>query len=511
MIAITNTKKSTINSVDYWVYLCVLGLLLLYQYIILKEFAFKYADSDQSIQWYGLDNYSKGNFKEPRFYGQAYNTMMEAFFAVPLYQLGIAAYKALPIISSLLALFPYVIFSLMVFLKKSPPLGILILCIPLLLPTEYAMMASMPRGLITGIFVSSFGFIAFFYPKSGYWFLLSGLLAVIGYSVNANSVLVAIPYLLFLFLSNYRDKNFYALSATGMVIGCVVHLVVNHFYAMHPFYDFHKAELAYSLKILINSFGKLNLYFNLVSPVFWCAGSLTLVLFLILSILLLKRKDYKGSILIASIPLLLILTFGITKVHDGTDSIFFSCSRMYLSLPLLVAVALFFYSKTLNSKIVYALVLVSMFYFTYHVSTIEKTIQKNVDQKKNHVIAVSEVQKILSDCRYLTAISKKHKAQLLLISSHKNQDFYNFGCAACDEEFPNTLRPAYERRTWRLLEDEKKIYLTILIIDSERDLAAEFDFIKRADNSGYLFILANNKSYTMNLLRDLKIHCRVYK
>jgi hypothetical protein len=511
MITITNAKKTDIDRFYYLVYLLVLSLLLIYNFVILKEFAFTYADSDQSILWYGLDNYSKGIFHEPRFYGQAYNTMMEAFFAIPLYKSGIPAYKALPLIASCLAIFPYIIFSLLVFQKKSPMLGIIILCIPLLLPTEYALTTSMPRGLVTGIFVSSFGLIALFYPQSRYWFLLAGLLGVLGYSVNANSVLVAIPYLLFLLLHNFRDKYFYFFAGTGVAIGFTIHLWINHFYALNPFYDFHKVELAYSFEMLFNAFSNLDLYFNLVAPVFWFAGSLTLILFLVMSIFLFKRKDYKGAILIASMLIIVILTLGITKVHDGTDSIFFSCSRMYLSLPLLVSAALFFFSPTLNPKILYPVIFLSLSYFTYHLVTLDTTIKKNIDPLKNHVVGVAEVQKIVKDCQYLKSMQKKHNAQLLLISFHKNQDFYNFGCAGCDDGFPNTLRPAYERRTWRLLEDEKKIYSTILIIDSERDLAAEFDFIEKADNSGYLFILKNNHEYTMDILRHLKMHCRAYK
>src|SRR5687767_13455783 len=86
-------------------------LVITERMIVLLKFGFVYTDSDQTIQWLGLKEYSQGIFHEPRFYGQAYNSMLEALFAVPFYKMGVPAHIILPIITSLLALLPYFIIA----------------------------------------------------------------------------------------------------------------------------------------------------------------------------------------------------------------------------------------------------------------------------------------------------------------------------------------------------------------------------------------------------------------
>ena len=46
-------------------------------------------DSDQMYLWLGVRDFSMGHFYEARYYGQNYNTFMEALFAVPLYLCGL--------------------------------------------------------------------------------------------------------------------------------------------------------------------------------------------------------------------------------------------------------------------------------------------------------------------------------------------------------------------------------------------------------------------------------------
>jgi hypothetical protein len=81
-----NSKKQTLLFS-----ILVLGIIGL-RYYVLVHFGFKYSDSDQAIMWNALRNYSEGEFHEPRFYGQAYNSMLEAFLAIPLYKMGVPCY-----------------------------------------------------------------------------------------------------------------------------------------------------------------------------------------------------------------------------------------------------------------------------------------------------------------------------------------------------------------------------------------------------------------------------------
>ena len=497
--------------VDALIYLLILALVLIVRYLVLINFAFKYTDSDQSIMWLGLKDYSKGIFHEPRFYGQAYNSMLEALFTVPLYKLGLAAYKALPIVTSILTLLPYIIISLFAFLKKNTKISFVILSIPLLLPIEYSLITSLSRGFVTGICISAIGCIATFYPRSKFSFLFCGLIAILAYTINSNSVLLSFPCLLFLFLENIKNKYFYLFSSIGIIVGLIIHFWINYFYLLHPYYNLHQMQLDFSPGTLIASLTELDIYFNNTIPIFWGTGFLVLPLFLIIAFLLYRKKEYTKAITVALIPITIILSLGIGKVHDGTDSIFFSYSRMYLSIPILLGFSLSFFTGITNSKLFYFYLLIPCTFFFYQINILNDKIAANISPSKNHVVSVIEVKKLADECNYLKTICTDNKIQLIVISDHWFYDFYDYGCPSCMDSFPNTLRPSYERRTWRLLEDERKIYPTILIIDTKRNFACEFNFVKKVDHTENFYIIENNKLHTMDLLNLIHIEYRKYK
>jgi hypothetical protein len=80
--------------------------------------------------WLGAKDYSNGIFHEPRFYGQDYNTMLESLFSVPFLLLGFKVQLVLPLITSILTLFPFIIISFFTFVKKSNFAALFMLCIP---------------------------------------------------------------------------------------------------------------------------------------------------------------------------------------------------------------------------------------------------------------------------------------------------------------------------------------------------------------------------------------------
>ncbi|MGQ0829461.1 MAG: hypothetical protein ACT4ON_13820 [Bacteroidota bacterium] len=478
--------------------------------MVLNNFAFKYTDNDQTIMWLGLKNYSSGLFYEPRFYGQAYNSMLEAFLAVPLYKFGIPVYKSLPIITSVLTLIPYFIISLLVFLKKSAKISFLIISIPLLLPIEYSFITSLPRGFVTGIFVSVLGCIGLFYSKSKASFLFSSFFAVLGYTINSNSILISIPCLIYLFLENSKNKHYYLFSLIGLAVGFTIHFSVDYFYVLNPHYNLHRFQTSFSIQNLILSLNTLDIHFNDVTPIFWKSGFLVLFMFLIISILLLNEKAYKKAVVVALIPFIVISTLGINKVHDGTHSVFYSYSRMYLSIPMLLGISLSFLNNITYPKFLYLYLLIPAVYFVYNINNLNTSIESSTKLTPGLAVGVIETSKLTDECNYLKTICDSCKIQLIIISNHWNSAFYAYGCPSCIGEFPNTLNPNYERRTWRLIEDENKIYRRILIIDIEKKLASEFNFIKKIGDKEGFFIIENNSVGTKHLLDSLGINYRKY-
>lgn len=500
---------SKIKTIETCLFTLILLVILIFRYQVLLQFSYKYTDSDQSIMWHSLLNYSEGKFHEPRFYGQSYNTMLESLFAVPLYKMGVPFYKALPLVTSFITLFPYVLIAFFTIRKKSFFAGLIILSIPLLLPIEYDLITTLPRGFVTGIFVASFGTISLFYPKSLWGFFLLSFTSVIGYSVNANSVLLSLPCLFYIFLINWKNLAFYIYSSIGLILGGIIHFWVNSFYTKNIGYNLHKYSFNYSFSLLKESINNLDLFFNNVSPIFWKQGFVLLLIFLLVGIVLLYKRRVQLGLFLLLIPILTILTMGISKIHDGTNSVFFSLSRMYLALPILIGISLSFISK--SKPIIYLYFIIPISLLSYKCNHLEDSINQNINTNKNHVVSVAKVDYIIEECENLNKLCENYTIDLVIIVSHYNYDFFNYGCSMCAENFPKTLRPIYERRTWRLIEDENKTYKNILFIDNLNALDEKFDFVEKIEFTKDIFIVKNNQLSTMKLLDKMDIEIRKYK
>ena len=497
-----NSKKQTLLFS-----ILVLGIIGL-RYYVLVHFGFKYSDSDQAIMWNALRNYSEGEFHEPRFYGQAYNSMLEAFLAIPLYKMGVPCYKALPIVTTFISLFPFFLISFFTLRFKSTFISLIILSIPLLMPINYHLITTLPRGFVTGIFIASFGIISIFYLKKKWAFFLLGFCSVIGYSINANSVILSLPCLLYVFLWNRKNITFYIYSGIAIVLGGMLHFWTNHFYVSNANYNLHKFELKYSFDLLIKNMGNLDPFFNDLSPLFWNQGFIWIIIALLTGIVLIWKRKIQYGILFLSIPILLILPLGINKVNDSTNSIFFSISRMYLSLPILIAVCLTFINKL---KPNYYYIIIPFLLLWYNAAHIDSVINDKFGPNIKHIVSVAKVDSVLELCKNINRLCSINDIDLVVVVRHGNQDFINYGCPACLTDFPKTIRPSYERRTWRLLEDEKNTYSNILFIDSENQLNQEFDFIEQIEFHENIFIVKNNQLTTMKLFNKMNLKIRNYK
>jgi hypothetical protein len=493
-----NTHKYT-NQI---IFFAILIAVLAYRCLVLVKFGFEYTDSDQAIMWQGLQDYSNGDFHEPRFYGQAYNSMLEAFFAIPLYKLGVSPHVALPIITSAFTLFPFLGISIFAYIKKRKFIAPVILSIPILMPLNFAMVTSLSRGFIPGVFLSSIGLMAILYnlPKK---FILFGFFAVLGFSANPNSVILTIPVALYLFWENKTSLAFYLNSFLGIIIGGAVHIWINSFYQNNPNHTIHSYKLQFSFADLLKGVSNLDANFNQVTPLFWKNSFILLLLFFILGVLSFYKKRSSTGVFLISVPLLIVVALGINKVHDGYDSIFFSKSRMFLAFPVVIAFGLTL-TKKINFRYQHFLFVIPAFLLIFKVYTLEEKIIENTAPKSDHVIGIKKVEELKQNCEKLNNLAKEHNVDLIIIVNSYEHDFINYGCRICENDFPKTLRPSFERRTWRLEEDENKTYKTILILDFKK----KYKELEEIDYK--TFLVKENKLKTMALLKQLNIECRKF-
>jgi hypothetical protein len=116
--------------------------------------------------------------------------------------------------------------------------------------------------------------------------------------------------------------------------------------------------------------------------------------------------------------------------------------------------------------------------------------------------------------QYLNYFCKKYDIDLVVIANSGYYDFYSYGCPVYFDNFPKTLRPEQERRTWRLEEDRDAVYSNILLIDENQQFATRLPYVspyvKRFLNVNGYYILTGNSLKTMELLNKMTIPVRSF-
>jgi hypothetical protein len=498
------------SKADIYFYFALFAGIVLYRIIVLLKFATIYTDSDQTIMWYGLKDYSSFVFHEPRFYGQSYNTMIEAFFAIPLFKMGLSAHTSLSIITASMAIFPFIFLSILCFKNSLKKTAIIVLCVFLFLPVEYSLITSLSRGFVTGIFIASFSFIVLFGKKTKLKYFIYGFCLILSYSVNPNSLLITLPIGFYILLVNYKCKSLYIYAILGSFIPLFIHILSDLFYIRNPNFNLHKFQMEFAISSLFESFNDLNKFFNYVSPIFWKNGFISLLLFVVIGVYLYFQKSIKEFIIIIFTILLILITLGISKVHDGTNSIFFSYSRMYLSIPLLFCLFLIFI-KFPNKKYFYFFPSLALLFMSFNLIELNDSISEKVDVKNDHIVGVVKIEVLENICSDLKDVAEKYDVDLILISNHWHNDLYNYGCPILQDDFPFTIRPKYERRTWKMIEAEKTSFKNILVLDVLNDYQILNLEVTKIEDFPYSYLIKNNTLGLYRLLEKINIQYRQFK
>lgn len=461
--------------------------------------------------WGGLKDYASGVFREPRFYGQNYNSFLEAFLAVPLFQLGYKPYTALPFVSMCLSIFPFYYLAFLSLYKRSVFYAIIIMSMPLLLPFEYGVITSMPRGFVTGMPFAALALTAIYFDTEQRFLFMSGFFSVLAFSINSNVALLVAPAMIYLLMLNWKSKRYYVQMGAGLLFGFSLHWAAAHFYQSHPFYNVHPLQLHGSWELMVKGLRHPDVFLNYNSPIFWQHGALWLLVMALFGVFFLWQKKVNAAIAVFAMLLLLCASFAIGKIYDGTNSLYFHTARMYLAFPLLIVFCFALAKPQYETPMKYWVLLLPNYFFYTQFDSMEKSIKDLIAAKANDVVIVSPVKPIVADCVRLNGVAKKYHVDLFVVVNHFYADAYASGCSACVEGFPKTLQSNFERRTWRLLEDEKTIYPTVMFIDMYQKLDTANHLLKKLPDARDLYLAANNKLPTMRLLDSLHVSYRRFK
>ncbi len=481
-------------------------LLFIYKYWLLHQFTFHQIDSDQTVMWYGLKEISQGNFREPCFYGQSYNSMLESILALPGYWIGFEPHHALPVTTMILSVIPFYCLGYVTFKKISPLSGILVLCTAFIFRIEYDIISTLPRGFVTGLFVSIFILPAIL-EASSIRIFIAGFFFVFSYTLNPNSILFTIPLIFILTMTSELNRRMIFYAFSGIFVGFILHLLIKNFYWIHPEYDLHSLQMNYEFSNIFKGIFSTDDLFHDVSPIFWNAHFLILPFFLISGIIFFIYKNKLAGMVCLLILALIIASFGMDKTYDGSHSVFFSYTRMYLAIPLLFALIFYFIP-------VRSIIFTIFFGFTALTITSVKLLKREGLAKhlldKPGMLPVIEYKRMKNDCINFKQLLDKYNVDIVLAKYHWMRDFYAYGCTVCIENFPTIIIPDYDRRVWLFKEVESTNYENILIIDLNVDYSKKDSTIEKLHEMEGYYLIRNNNKNVFDLMTALDIEYRKF-
>lgn len=410
-------------------------------------------------------------FYEPAFYGQAYNTMVEALLAVPLLKLNVFIPFALSVSTVLLSYSVFWVYTYYFYKKKNYVLAILCMALPILLPTEFQIMICISRGFMPGISFTLFGVYLFLTYKKPQKLILAGFFVTLGFVFNPNaSILLSAFVTYYLFKPNITIRYELKYLFLGSLPAITYKIYIYWFYSAHPNYNLHIFPNAfqYSFSNWLKAVTEVYYLFMGLFPVVYNLGCLSILALLILVILIIKKSNKRHEQIAAIAGLcFVIFSFGINKVSDGSGSPFFPYSRMFLGIPVLYIFYLNILQKYSSTKVSpYVIGVIILMVFSFKVYSLPERINYVVKHNTG-VVKVFKIKSLCQACDSINSLLKETGSEFLVLRTKKDE--INYGCPALISEII-TIHPTYERRTW--------IYKKYMFLESKKFLVFDDSDIK---------------------------------
>jgi len=496
---------------EKFILLFLLGLLAIKFFMALQHFGFVYTDIDQTILWNGALDYSRFIFHEPYFYGQPYNFMLEALLAVPLVWAKVPAYITLPTVTALVSLFPYLILAWLFYKEKRILWACLTLSFPILLPTEYSLLTTLPRGFVQAQLFVPLLFFPFFKPLDPRHIYTLYLGLGICYLANPSFAIIGLPIFLYVFLYQYKKPDFYLKSL--LVLPFIwIDFAAKNYYKIHP----EKVRVPWigphpDINTFTESLDRLD-HFRYLFPFVSEWGLAYFLLFIAIAILALVWGNKKVFWLTVISVALLICTLAVGRIQYGNpDSrIFFTPSRLYLSLPLLfiILVFLLFRNKQTPGWLSPAIALLTGVTFLFQAINFKEVVKETME---GIYFPVSTNVELQQRAEHLASLALQYDADLIVhastVSYKYTFDAYTFHPLNLNiqDQIHHivSVNVNGDRRSW--LYDESLTYNNILLngFDLEPAQLEGYNFQKLEQN---LFLLKNPGVSTAEFLKPLNLN-----
>lgn len=444
------------NSIRFrnWTFWSLLIGLLVYRLVILLVFNLNWVDNDQTLFWLIAKDYSHGIFHQPFVYGQDYNYAIEAIIAVPFLWCGVPVHIALPLVTHLLAIAPFLSFAF--YYKRNGRLtaAVLVLTISLLLPNSYALITSMPRGFINGLALFAFWPWIEHIHNDRVRYALYGAVVAAAFAINPNVLFIAVLLTGMQYANSQNRSTAIVMFLCGASIPALLHVAALRWADQHADQILHFSwNLQWTADYFKQAFSPAQFFFfKGVVPLTEQYAAYAWFIFPALMGYAFYKRKYLLAFLMATICVGVIVSFGINKVNDGTSSVFFPLSRMFLALPLVLVVFVAeLIGETNRSTFRFAAVLIAGVFLGINLQRVNASIEQEVN---NHAIplSVKSIGELQSQTAQLNSFAKSNSifrfAGMGYPMAYGDFQIIFFAGAAWNDDFPTVALPEYERRKW---------------------------------------------------------------
>lgn len=443
--------------------IALLGSLLLWlHWAILAKFNWLTTDMDQVFMWYGVQEMREGRFHMPRYFGQDYGSMLEAWISVPF--TFISYNKLLPLAAYFLLLVPYGLLAF--FANRGRWLWNLVLVTSFvgLMSVEYIAIGAMPRDMGSGIAITALA-LPFIHGRRWFHYFFIGFFCLLGWSFNANAALFGAVITVWVLLKNreawVKAGGFVAL---GYAASFGIHAAVDWFLRLHPeLVVQHRWPLNWEPMLFVSGIQNLSRHWAHLVPYVHDYGGLYLIGLALMVLFGFMRRNFAAAIASIALITLLLLTLGLDKIHDAVPSVYFSFERMYMALP----PAFLFLALMLKPswRVIVVIATLAAASMVSERMNIEEKILELRDPDKAPGLTIMDLEQMQWRCEDLAEYWNETQAQAMFFGPGDQLGDWVLarGCA-CVTDIELTVRPEYERKTWELRTLDQATYSSFLWI-----------------------------------------------
>ena len=440
-------------------------------YWIFKNLNLKYIDSDQPYMWAAWQDFSNFKFYEPRFYGQNYNTHFESLLALVFRNFTKNPFIAIPLATHAIKLVFTLFVGFYYLFQKKHTTALIWMGFWMLLPAEYDIMCSLPRGFVTGFWFLIPLIMWVENPESKPWKRLAMISCVMGCFIHPGILFVVLPVWVYVYAQFpsllYQWKFDLGLCILWFILG---YGFFEGFYLIHPECIKNDLKTGFSFQNgLVNVF-RLDTIVSYITPLF---TSQSWILFVLLWALWYFKASFSKRVAFFVFLILFLFALCSNKSMEGAHWLFMPFSRLYLYVPVVIAIGLITFNRWPNAWVI-TLVLSALLYGGFKcVHSYKRAIQTSMDEQQWVGVRLYEQNKLKTACDWYTHQLKQDSLTTLVFSKNhwlKNPISYGLNAINNSQKYLNSDGLS-EKRYWIRNQLHQVQSHTFLYQSSRYDLA----------------------------------------